>query len=382
MAKNDHLRVGVVGVGHLGKHHARILAGVDGVQLVGVADVRIEQARSVADTLGVPAFDDYRSLIDRLDAVSIAVPTTLHCEVASEFLSRGIHALVEKPLALTTTEGRQLVELAQEHQAVLAVGHIERFNPIWENTITRFPRPRYIDAERLGLYTFRSTDVGAVLDLMIHDIDLILSLVHSPVIAVSAIGTPVFGGHEDLAQARLEFEDGCVADISASRASFEPSRRMRLWGADGYASIDFATKQATLVRPSDSLRRGEMNLDGIDLAQPDAVRDHLFGQVLRVEHLKIPAPVDQLTAELTDFVEAIRLGRSPRTSGTQALDALRIAEQVLHGLRTYRLDSGTEVPGAPHVRTHSSQESRPALAGPKLWKLRQSGSSTPRNPLP
>lgn len=382
MAKDDRLRLGVVGVGHLGRHHARILAGLPEVELVGVADVRIEQARHVAEPLGVPAYDDYRSLIDRVDAISIAVPTTLHCEVASEFLGRGIHALVEKPLASTTAEGRELVELAQKNRAVLAVGHIERFNPIWEQAIARAPRPRYIDAERLGIYTFRSTDVGAVLDLMIHDIDLILSLVHSPVVAVSALGTPVFGGHEDLAQARLEFEDGCVADISASRASFEPSRRMRLWGAEGYASIDFATKEATLIRPSDSLRRGEMKLDGVDLSRTDAVRDHLFGQVLRVEHLKVPAPVDQLTAELIDFVDAVRLGRSPRIPGTQALDALRIAEQVLHGLRSYRLDSGTEVPGAPHVRTHSTQESRPALAGPKLWKLRPPGSSTSRSPRP
>jgi predicted dehydrogenase len=147
---------------------------------------------------------------------------------------------------------------------------------------------------------------------------------------------------------------------------------MRLWGAEGYASIDFATREATLVRPSDSLRRGEMDLAGVDLSRPDAVRDHLFGRVLRVEKLSPSAPVDQLTAELTDFVDAVRLGRSPRIPGSQALDALRVAEQILIGLRSYRVDSGAEVPGAPHLRTSSpsTTEPRSALQGPKLWKLR------------
>ncbi|MEW4567287.1 Gfo/Idh/MocA family oxidoreductase [Tautonia sp. JC769] len=377
MTTKDRLRVGVVGVGHLGRHHARILSGIDGVELVGVADVRTEQAIAVAGPLGTSAFDDYRELLGRVDAVSVAVPTTLHHEVAGAFLSRGIHALVEKPLSTTAAEGRDLVELARKSGAVLAVGHIERFNPIWEAAIDRCPRPRYIDAERLGIYTFRSTDVGAVLDLMIHDIDLILSLVKAPVAAVSALGTPVFGGHEDLAQARLEFEDGCIADISASRASYQAARRMRLWGAEGYASIDFASRQATLVRPSESLRRGEMNLDGVDLSRPDAVRDHLFGNVLQVDQISPPAPVDQLTAELTDFVHAVRLGRAPRVPGSEALDALRVAEQVLHGLRSYRLDAGTEVPGAPHLRSSSSTtsaEPHAALSGPKLWKLRGPGS--------
>ncbi|RUL89749.1 Gfo/Idh/MocA family protein [Tautonia sociabilis] len=378
----DRLRVGVVGVGHLGRHHARILSGLEGVELVGVADLRADQARTVAEPLGAAAFADYRELLGRVDAVSVAVPTTSHREVAGAFLSRGIHAMVEKPLAASVLEGRELVELADRAGVVLAVGHVERFNPIWELSRDRCPRPRYIDAERLGVYTFRSTDIGAVLDLMIHDIDLILSLVGSPVVSVSALGTPVFGGHEDLAQARLEFEDGCVADIAASRASYQPSRRMRLWGAEGYASIDFASRQATIVRPSESLRRGEMDLRGVDLSRPDAVRDHLFGTVLRVETLAPEAPADQLTAELTDFVRAIRTGTAPRVPGSEALDALRVAEQILAGLRSYRLDAGTEVPGAPHVRTSGAPatEPRPSLAGPKLWKLRPPGGPPSRSP--
>ncbi|QDV37289.1 Dehydrogenase [Tautonia plasticadhaerens] len=383
MTTKHRLRVGVVGVGHLGRHHARILAGLDGVDLVGVADSRPEQARAVAEPLGSRAFDDYRALLDLVDAVSVAVPTTAHREVAGAFLARGVHAMVEKPLAGSVAEGRELVELADRAGVVLAVGHIERFNPIWEAARDRCPRPRYIDAERLGTYTFRSTDIGAVLDLMIHDIDLILSLVGVPVVAVSALGTPVFGGHEDLAQARIEFEDGCIADIAASRASFQPSRRMRLWGAEGYASIDFAAREATLVRPSESLRRGDLDLSGVDLTRPDAVRDHLFGRVLNVDQLKPPSSADQLTAELSDFIDAVRLGRPPRVPGSEALDALRVAEQILIGLRSYRIDSGSEVPGAPHLRTSSSasSEPRPALQGPKLWKLRgAAGGPTSRSP--
>ena len=364
------LRVGVVGVGHLGRHHARILAGLEGVELVGVADVRIDQARAVAGPLGAEAMDDYRDLIDRVDAISIAVPSTAHREVAGAFLGRGVHAMVEKPLAINSNEGRELVEAARRAGIVLAVGHIERFNPIWEAARDRCPRPRYIDAERLGTYTFRSTDIGAVLDLMIHDIDLVLSFVESPVVAVTALGTPVFGGHEDLAQARLEFEDGCIADLSASRASYAPSRRMRLWGDDGYASIDFAGRSATLVRPSEALRRGQPSLEGVDLARPESLRDHLFGRVLDVEHLRPDAAVDQLTAELRDFVDAVRRGRPPRIPGSEALEALRVAEQVLNGLRTYRIDAGAEVPGAPHVRTSSAAaEAHPSFAGPKLWRL-------------
>ena len=372
----ESLRVGVVGVGHLGRHHARILAGIEGVELVGVADVRIEQARRVAEPLGAPAFDDYRALLDRIDAVSVAVPTTAHREVAGAFLGRGVHAMVEKPLATTSAEGREMVEMARRAGAVLAVGHIEQFNPIWEAARRRCPRPRYIDAERLGTYTFRSTDIGAVLDLMIHDIDLVLSLVDSPVVAVSALGASVFGSHEDLAQARIEFEDGCVADLSASRASYQASRKMRVWGAEGYSSIDFAAREATVVRPSDALRRGDLDLADVDLSRPDAIRDHIFGRALEVDHLEPSAPCDQLTAELTDFVTAARTGRRPRVSGTDALDALRVAEQILSGLRSRRWDAAEEVPSAPHLRLSPtpSAEPRPSLNGPKLWRPRSSSA--------
>ncbi len=219
------LRVAVVGVGHLGQHHARVLAAIPDVVLVGVADSRIEQARRGAGRHGTEAFADYRDLIDRVDAVSIAVPTALHRSVAGAFLSRGIATMIEKPLASTLAEAEELVKLARARCVPLQVGHIERFNPALSALEGLSLRPKYIAAERLSTHTFRSTDIGVVLDLMIHDLDLVCSLVATPVRSVAAVGVSVFGGHEDIANARIEFEDGCVANLTASRVSIQAVRR-------------------------------------------------------------------------------------------------------------------------------------------------------------
>ena len=207
------LRVGVVGVGHLGQHHARILAAMPGVELVAVADSRAEQAQAVAAQCGTTSLGDYRAMVDLVDAVTIAVPTVLHREVAGPFLSRGIATLVEKPMAASAAESERLVEDARAGGAVLQVGHIERFNPAL-CALEQMPiRPKFINAERLSTYTFRSTDIGVVLDLMIHDLDLMLSLIDSPVRSVAAVGVSLFGDHEDVANARIEFEDGSVANL-------------------------------------------------------------------------------------------------------------------------------------------------------------------------
>ena len=187
----------------------------------------------------------------------------------------------------------------------MQVGHIERFNPALR-ALEQLPiRPKYVSAERLSTYTFRSTDIGVVLDLMIHDLDLLLSLITAPVRSVAAVGVSLFGDHEDVANARIEFEDGSVANLTASRASYTPTRKMRIWGAEGYASLDFAAKKATLVRPSEQLKRGRLDLEGVDLSQPAAVREHLFGKVLRVDKVE-PEPLEPLALELADFVSAAR----------------------------------------------------------------------------
>ena len=195
------LRVGVVGVGHLGQHHARILAMIPGVELVGIADADADRAATIAARCGTTAVHDYRQLLETVDAVTVAVPTVMHREVAGAFLARGIATMVEKPMAGTLAEAEQLATLARIHGAVLQVGHIERFNPALD-ALNQLPiRPKYITAERLSTYTFRSTDIGVVFDLMIHDLDLLLSMIAAPVRSVAAVGLSLFGEHEDVANA-------------------------------------------------------------------------------------------------------------------------------------------------------------------------------------
>ena len=342
----NRLKVGVVGVGHLGRHHARILATMPNVELVGVVDGRPEQARAVAEACKTEAYTDYRDLLDRVDAVSVAVPTSAHREVAGAFLQRGIPTLVEKPLATTLLEAEQLVELADFAGTPLQVGHIERFNPAL-SALDGLPfRPKYIAAERLGTYTFRSTDIGVVLDLMIHDIDLVLSMVDAPVKSVAAVGVGVFGEHEDVANARVEFEDGTVANLTASRASFQAVRKMRLFGPEGYVTLDFAAKQGTIVRPSDRLRRGEIDLDGLDLTQPLAVKERIFGKILRVDQVQAEGR-EPLALELEDFVQAARTGSRPKVSGYDALRAIRLADQVLRSLRSHAWEGRLDGPTGP-----------------------------------
>ena len=367
------LRVGVVGVGHLGRHHARILAAMPDVDLVGVVDSRREQAEAVARACGasVEAGTDHRDLLGRVDAVSVAVPTRFHRLVAGDFLDRGIPCMVEKPLATTLLEAEELVGLADGRGVPLQVGHIERFNPALATLDGLAFRPKYIAAERLGTYTFRSTDIGVVLDLMIHDIDLILSMISAPVRSVSAVGVGVFGGFEDVANARVEFADGCVANLTASRASFQAVRKMRLYGPEGYATLDFATRQGTLVRPSDRLRRGEVDLDGLDLAQPAAVKERLFGKILRVDQVQGEGR-EPLALELEDFVQAVRTGGRPRVTGQDGLRAIALADQILRSLAAHAWEGSPDGPVGPHHLPEPLVGTVPIqnLAGPMSWRHR------------
>lgn len=364
------LRLGVVGVGHLGRHHARVLAGIDGVELVGVADARLEQARAVAEPLQVAAHADYRALLDQVDAISIAVPTSLHAEIASAFLEAGIPTLVEKPLAGSVAEAAAMVELARRRGTLIQVGHIERFNPAFRVATDSGLKPKYVAAERLGLYTFRSTDIGVVHDLMIHDLDLLLTWATAPVRRVSAVGVSLFGPHEDVATAWIEFEDGCVANLTASRASYQAMRKMRLWGEQGYATLDFAKREATIVRPSERLRQGDLNVDGLDLSQPEVVRKHLFGNVLRAESVPAPEYREPLAEELEDFVRAIRAGTPPKVSGADALRAMRLAGEILGCLEAHRWDSRSDAPIGPARLTQQAEQTNSGLPRPKSWRYR------------
>lgn len=359
------LRVAVVGVGHLGQHHARILAAMPSVDLVAVVDARLEQAQAVAARCGTIALQDYRPVLELVDAVTIAVPTSLHQEVAGAFLDRGIATLVEKPIAGTAAASEELVLQARATGALLQVGHIERFNPALRALERRPIRPKYISAERLSTYTFRSTDIGVVLDLMIHDLDVLLSMIDAPVRSVAAVGVSLFGEHEDVANARIEFQDGSVANLTASRASYTPTRKMRIWGAEGYASVDFAAKQVTLIHPSEQLKSGRLDLEGVDLSQPPAVREHLFGKVLRVDRIDAE-PVEALALELENFVDAARGLSRPKVSGEDALRAVRLADQVLRSLEAHRWDGEPNAAAARAPMTEAAS----VLQGPHALRIR------------
>lgn len=339
------LRMAVIGVGHLGQHHARILAQQPDVELVGVVDANPDQARAVAAKLGTAPYEHFEHLLDRVDAVSVVTPTVHHHAVAAAFLRAGVPALVEKPVCRTLAEADDLIALAARAGVPLQVGHIERFNPAFEELAKRPIRPKFVEAERHGPFTGRSIDIGAVLDLMIHDLDLLLALVGGPVARVAAVGAAVFGGHEDMVNARLEFENGCVAHVTASRITRHPKRRLRVWAGEGYAGIDFVTRKLTLVQQSLELREHGIRAEQLDAAAKARLKDEVFGRYLQVLNLDADRKFDQLTAELRHFIDCVRTGATPRVSGTDGREALALAERVLEALKRHAWE-GTEA--GPH----------------------------------
>lgn len=341
------LRTAVIGVGHLGQHHARILAGMPDVELVGVVDSNPEQARTIAAKLGTTPYDHFKPLVGRVDAVSVVTPTIHHHAVAAEFLRAGVPVLVEKPVCRTVAEANELVALASAAGVPFQVGHIERFNPAFEELSRRPIRPKFIEAERHGPFTGRSVDIGAVLDLMIHDLDLLLALVGSKVRTVSAVGAAIFGGHEDMVNARLEFENGCVAHVTASRITKLPKRRLRIWAPEGYAGIDFVTRKLTLVQQSAEVREHGLRVEDLEAADRARLKDEVFGRYLQVLTLDGDRKGDQLTAELKHFLECVRTGARPRVSGEDGRDALELAERVLTALRNHAWNGTDEGPHGP-----------------------------------
>ena len=334
------LRMAVVGVGALGRHHARILGAMAGVDLVAVADSHAERGQAVAGQCGCRWVADYRELAGQVDAVSVVVPTVAHREVGGYFLERGIPVLVEKPLADDDASGIELVELAERKGVALQVGHIERFNPAFVAAAPWLAGAKYIRAERTSPYTFRSTDIGVTLDLMIHDIDLVLSLVRSPLQSASAFGAGVMGGHEDAVQARLVFENGAIADLTASRVSPVVSRSLQVWSASGCVSVDLHKREVSRYAPSPALVHGPSPLElsrqpGADIEQ---LKKDVFGRFIRVETTAVPAS-DALTDELQSFVHAVVTKTAPPVDGRQALAALQVATAVQQSLARHRWDA-------------------------------------------
>jgi len=305
---NARLRVGVVGVGYLGKFHAKIYAAMPEVELVGVVDSDPAIARKVAAEHGCQAYDGADALLGQVDAVSIVVPTVHHLRVARPFLEQGVHMLMEKPLAPNLDEARTLVDLAETAGVIFQVGHLERFNAGVMALAEHAADPRFIEVHRLGGFVERATDVDVVTDLIIHDIDIVLSLVKSNIREVSAMGLPVLTGHVDIANARLEFENGAVANVTASRVSNKKERRLRVFAQHAYYSLNYIDQQIETVRARPSTTPG---------ARPEMVHERLS--------IESKQPLD---AELQAFVQSVRTGQPPLVNGRTGLQALQVALQV------------------------------------------------------
>lgn len=366
------LRVAVVGVGHLGQHHARVLASLPETELVGVADTREDQVRTVAERCRTTPHLDYRDLLDKVDAVSIAVPTTWHHPIALEFLERGIPCMVEKPLASTLDQAREIVETARRVGVPLQVGHIERFNAALRAVDgLRDFHPRHIVSERLGTYTFRSTDVGVVFDLMIHDLDLILSWNPSPVKSVAAVGVGVFGGHEDVANARVEFENGCVASLTASRVSYQTTRRMKVWNDENLMTLDFAAKRSVLSRVADAPRTLSIGDSAAGRgrtengAEPRSNANGAASTTLRVDRVFQGDDREPLALELEEFTRVVRHGGRPSCSGEDALRAIELADAILQSIRERHWDRDSDGgPGPRLLPRHWNEAEYPRVAAP------------------
>jgi predicted dehydrogenase len=301
------LRVGVVGVGYLGKFHARIYSTLAGVELVGVVDADADTARKIAADYQTTAFARPEDLLGKVDAVSVVVPTIHHLEVARPFLGNGVHMLMEKPIAPSYEEGNEIVRLAEKAGVTFQVGHLERYNAGFMELVKRVSAARFIEATRIGGFSERATDVDVVTDLMIHDLDLVMALVQSPIRELRATGVPVLTEHVDIANVRLEFENGAVANVTASRVSAKKQRRIRVFGKNSYHALDFADQQVeeVVAHPGPTGSRPE----------------------IRSEKLSI-TPTPPLDAELADFVNTVRSRRAPLVDGRTGLEALRVALMV------------------------------------------------------
>ncbi|MEN1679423.1 MAG: Gfo/Idh/MocA family oxidoreductase [Planctomycetota bacterium] len=331
------IRLAVVGSGRLGGFHAKLAAASDRFELVAVCDPSEAAAAALAEVTGATPVSDYHEIADQVDAVVIATPTFTHGAIGADLLAHGKHCLIEKPLAATKDEADSLVELADENGVVLQVGHVERFNPAMKLAEEAIREPKFITATRMSGYTFRSTDIGAVLDMMIHDIDLVLGLVDSPVTGVTATGLSVLGDHEDMATAQLTFASGCIAQLTASRVSYEMQRTMQVFDDRGFSAIDFQTRTVTRVQPRDEVIRREFSVADLSPDDVERLKTGLFDELLVKTSEEAPA-VNAIELEQTDFADAIRLRQSPVVSGAAGRDAVAVAEQVLDAMERHTWD--------------------------------------------
>ncbi len=299
------MKVAVIGVGYLGRFHAQKYNSIEGVDLIGVCDANEEQAQKVAKELNTTAYTDYTQLMDKVDLVSIVVPTQKHYEVAKVFLTKGVHILLEKPITTTVEQANELIDIAKEKNAVLQVGHLERFNPALMALSEQLDNPLFIEAARLAPFNPRGADVNVILDLMIHDIDIIHSLINSPIKKIDTLGVEVLTSEMDMCNARLEFENGCVANVSASRVSSKAERKMRIFQQDNYITVDFQEKTLAVYSKDKTDDKPNMASIKSTIKQFDAA--------------------DALMDEIVSFIETIKTDGQPIVSGEDGRDALLTA---------------------------------------------------------
>jgi predicted dehydrogenase len=310
------IRVGVVGVGRLGQHHARIYAKNTRCELVGIVDINKNVATRIARTYNTQSFFDYHYLIGQVDAVSIAVPTVSHYEIAKTFLENNVHVLVEKPITTTVKEAHELISQAKKRKLVLQVGHIERFNAAIRKLNEILKVPQFIEAHRLGPFDPRVKDIGVVMDLMIHDIDIILRIVKSPIQSIEAVGIPILTDKEDLANARIRFENGCIANVTVSRVTPHPMRKIRIFQPDAYISVDYRKQSMEIYRK---------------IKNPHPQKGELPSKIVR-KKLRLKAE-EQLKVELGHFIKCVQKGVQPSVTGEHARDALEIVVQISQEIR-------------------------------------------------
>lgn len=302
------LRTAVIGVGYLGRFHAQKYAQIAGSKLVAVVDANADACAKVAAELSTRAVPDYRELFSQVDAVSLAVPTPLHHQIGCDLLRQGIDVLIEKPIATTVAEARELVDLARTNKRILQVGHLERFNPAVLAAAERLRTPRFVESHRLAPFKQRGTDVSVVLDLMIHDIDLIQELVGTPIESIDAVGATVFSGEIDIVNARLRFQGGCVANTTASRISLKQERKIRIFQDDAYLSVDMQQKILTVIRKKDAAP--------VESPAQVSIEEENFDQG------------DALLAEIEAFLKAVRERSTPVVTGEDGLRALETAMKI------------------------------------------------------
>jgi len=347
---NTPVKVGVLGTGALGQHHARIyaeLAAAGQVHFVGVYDVAPEAARKTAEKHRVKTFASVAELISEVEAASVVTPTTTHYELSRALLEAGRHVLVEKPMTDNTAQAGELVQLAQKKRCVLQVGHVERFNPVFTYLDAAAKEPKFIEAHRLSPYPARSTDIGVVLDLMIHDLDVILAFVKSPVTSVDAVGIPVLSTTEDIANARLRFANGCVANLTASRVSPERMRKIRVFSGGAqtsYISLDYRAQEGFIYRIA---REGEAEsslFKKLLQAKTTAIVSEFNGR--RIVREPVPITKDEpLKLELLHFIDCIRDHQTPRVSGESAKRALDLAFEITRQIQ----NAGAAAAGFPPI---------------------------------